>query len=506
MSRTCYVLMPFSGTESCTRNEWTRIFEELLRPAVEEAGQGYQCVRSTATRGNIVASILQDINDSYVVIADLTDQNANVFYELGVRHSLKNRTIMIAQKRNHIPFDLEAYAYHIYDWRTKKGRQLLVKKIRQLLAEVDANPERPDNPVSDFLRRSPNVKAESYPVTIAPSYIVVAKPLAGPSAEGLNVIEFVRDLLRRGQPHDAETVLRLTRGEQLPLISHVVESLNMIDPSNLVGRGAMIITEAQQFISRLDPIIQRVEEFALASIQEHWEPGIQLALKLSGDWISISERIPYGQVIHYAQGSPALMAWRMLSLCGAKALDQEAFGFLHVILKEPIEVEASNGTFSNRPFVDSRYLFYPDAFLGYADFAMNYIDGIWSNHEHLHSFFSSNDSYQLAIARFFIVVSLAMSADERHKPIYHGYNVLRQARRAMSQLCRRMSASQPYLDAVAKAMGESGTHLAKTWSKRVQLINNVDTLSWLPQTEIGAPHLLPDIEVRFPDPMSAEIP
>ena len=89
MPRTCFVIMPFSTTESCSEDEWTLLFEALFKPAIEGAGLDYECRRSVATRGNIVASILQELKESYVVLADLTDHNANVFYELGVRHSLK---------------------------------------------------------------------------------------------------------------------------------------------------------------------------------------------------------------------------------------------------------------------------------------------------------------------------------------------------------------------------------------------------------------------------------
>ena len=114
----------------------------------------YECRRSVAARGNIVAAILQELRDAYVVLADLTDSNANVFYELGVRHSLTDRSIIVAQKREDIPFDLRAYAKHVYDWKTQKGRTELEKKIRQLLNDVDADPERSDNPVSDFKGRA----------------------------------------------------------------------------------------------------------------------------------------------------------------------------------------------------------------------------------------------------------------------------------------------------------------------------------------------------------------
>ena len=34
----CYVIMPFSDTDSCTEEEWTGIFEHMIKPAVEESG------------------------------------------------------------------------------------------------------------------------------------------------------------------------------------------------------------------------------------------------------------------------------------------------------------------------------------------------------------------------------------------------------------------------------------------------------------------------------------
>jgi hypothetical protein len=113
--------MPFSKTTSCDEEQWTFIYNNVLKLAVENAGLDYVCQRSVATRGNIVGAIIRDLNDSYVVLADLTDRNVNVFYELGVRHALKDRTLLIAQKREDIPFDLQAYANHVYDWKTPEG-------------------------------------------------------------------------------------------------------------------------------------------------------------------------------------------------------------------------------------------------------------------------------------------------------------------------------------------------------------------------------------------------
>jgi len=57
MSRICFIIMPFSDAPSCTEDEWTKIFETLIKPAVEDdPGLGYECRRSAATRGNIAAT------------------------------------------------------------------------------------------------------------------------------------------------------------------------------------------------------------------------------------------------------------------------------------------------------------------------------------------------------------------------------------------------------------------------------------------------------------------
>ena len=151
-ARDCFVIMPFSTTETCSEEEWTSIFETKIKPAVEASGHGYVCRRSQATRGNVLAGIMQQLATAHVVIADLTDANPNVFYELGVRHALTDRTILIAQDERAIPFDLRSYAWHVYNWRDEGGIRQLFQRIKDLLDEIERQPDRPDNPVSDFVR------------------------------------------------------------------------------------------------------------------------------------------------------------------------------------------------------------------------------------------------------------------------------------------------------------------------------------------------------------------
>lgn len=273
--------MPFSSTESCSGEDWTWIFENVLKPAVEDAGLDYECRRSTATRGNLVAAILQDLKEAYVVLADLTDRNANVFYELGVRHSLTDRSIILAQSSEDIPFDLQAYAYHVYGWKTEEMRFQLTEKLRQLLRDVDTNPDRPDNPVSDFLGRANAPTQAIEPVQIAPSEVATAQPLAGPGAEGLNATGFAKTLTASGSPTAVNAVLRLTRSELTQLMIGTMETLDQRPRSESIQVDQIPVV-ASEHIAEMEPHIQKVEEFILACVEEDWVPGTRMGLRLAG--------------------------------------------------------------------------------------------------------------------------------------------------------------------------------------------------------------------------------
>ncbi len=476
MARTCFVIMPFSATPSCTEDEWTAVFQKVLKPAIEGADLGYICRRSVASRGNVVGTILQDLNEAHLVLADLTDRNANVFYELGVRHALKDRTVLIAQKKEDIPFDLQAYAYHIYDWKTNEGIKALAEKIKSLLLELDGNSERPDNPVSDFLRVHLPVVVQQMDETITPTEVAIAQSLVGEGAIGIDVEKVVRGIVHRGRPNETKTILRLTKSVLVPLMIQTLTALNARKVPETVTT-ARILENARPYLSEVEPLTQNIEVFGLTSIVEGLNEGLDVVLKLAGNLVSISERPVAGQTIKFAQGAPALMAWRILCLCGAKALDEEDLSIFGRVLKEPIEVEESTGKFSHRPLMARRELFYPDAFLGYADQPMSYMDGLWNETPHLKKFFGTNEDYQLALAAFFIVAVLASPFEDAH-PLYPGYRLLRQASKAMSYVTSKLFYSKRFQKELADTMGISSDDLVNKWSERVSVINSVRTDNW----------------------------
>jgi CheY-like chemotaxis protein len=150
--RKCFVIMPFSTSHSCTQTEWDEVFNKLIKPSVEKAGFGYVCERSSARVGNIIEDILDALNRADLLIADLTDRNPNVFYELGVRHALRNATILIAQNLSDIPFDLHPYATQTYGWKIDAERRAFMKRIKEIIGLIEQNPERAISPVRKYLK------------------------------------------------------------------------------------------------------------------------------------------------------------------------------------------------------------------------------------------------------------------------------------------------------------------------------------------------------------------
>ena len=144
--------MPFSSTDGCSEEEWTSIFKNVHKSAITESRNGYNCERSNIRPGAFIKDILMQLNQADVVLADLTDMNPNVLYELGVRHTLRNRTILVSQTIENIPSDLKQYGVIKYD-TTPKGVAEYKKKISKILKDIKNNPERADNPVSDYLHQ-----------------------------------------------------------------------------------------------------------------------------------------------------------------------------------------------------------------------------------------------------------------------------------------------------------------------------------------------------------------
>jgi tetratricopeptide (TPR) repeat protein len=104
-----FVVMPFGtkyGAEGQVYN-FNAIYQDLIKPALIEAGfEPFRADDETAT-GDILTDMFQELLLADLAICDLSIDNANVFYELGIRHAFRKRGVVHIQSgRAYMPFDI----------------------------------------------------------------------------------------------------------------------------------------------------------------------------------------------------------------------------------------------------------------------------------------------------------------------------------------------------------------------------------------------------------------
>lgn len=147
----CFVIMPFSkSSEDHDEKYWTNHFENFLKPEIEKA-PNLNAQRSDELRADILKQIILSLYDSFIVVADLTDRNANVYWELGIRQSFKFKTITIAEEGTKLPFDVSTKSTLFYHPNDPKGDKEFCKKFNEALFDCIENPEKSDSIVLDTL-------------------------------------------------------------------------------------------------------------------------------------------------------------------------------------------------------------------------------------------------------------------------------------------------------------------------------------------------------------------
>lgn len=130
---TCFVISPFG-------EPFDTYFSHIVKPALEDSGlfavRGDSLYRPTT----IIDDIWQGIRDAKLLIAELTDRNPNVFYELGLAHAISKPVILIAKCIEDVPFDLRSIRVLVYDKDHPEWGGRLKANLTRAIQEVLLNP------------------------------------------------------------------------------------------------------------------------------------------------------------------------------------------------------------------------------------------------------------------------------------------------------------------------------------------------------------------------------
>ncbi|MBF0463862.1 MAG: response regulator [Nitrospirae bacterium] len=127
-SKFIFVCMPYD-------DKFNDVYELGIRGAVTELG--FTCMKANEMQynGGIIQKVYESINTAHLIIADMTDEDPNVFYEVGYAHAMGKDVILITQNADKIPTNLSNFVHTIYDSsKVRVLKENLKQKIQELLS------------------------------------------------------------------------------------------------------------------------------------------------------------------------------------------------------------------------------------------------------------------------------------------------------------------------------------------------------------------------------------
>ncbi len=161
----CFVLMPYHAMqdEAGERIDFRAVYDQLIVPSITEAGmEPLRADEDPESRGIFQKSMFERLVVCEFAVADLSTGNANVYYELGVRHALRPySTVLIFKKGYRLPLDV-AHGSALPYLLDGQGQPVDVEETRtRLVARLRAAREaRVDSPVHQLVTGLPVVEVD----------------------------------------------------------------------------------------------------------------------------------------------------------------------------------------------------------------------------------------------------------------------------------------------------------------------------------------------------------
>ncbi|CAA7599999.1 Hypothetical protein DEACI_0648 [Acididesulfobacillus acetoxydans] len=157
-NKTCFVICPIGEEGSTERKHSDMILKHLIQPVLEVFGFSVIRADKIEQSGLITQQILENLVKARLCIADLSFNNPNVFYELGVRHLCQLPAIQIIRKGDKLPFDVSqgraitidtSDVYTLID-RLESAKKELAQYITPIVNNTSSDVS-DDNPIKVYL-------------------------------------------------------------------------------------------------------------------------------------------------------------------------------------------------------------------------------------------------------------------------------------------------------------------------------------------------------------------
>ena len=141
----CFVITPIGDVASATRRSTDGLLRAAIRPVMTKLGYDVIVAHEISSPGSITNQIITYLLEDELVVANLTELNPNVMYELAVRHAVRKSVVTIAKDGTKLPFDVapERTIFFTEDFLGLKDFEAQLA----LAAEHAVKESDPDNPI-----------------------------------------------------------------------------------------------------------------------------------------------------------------------------------------------------------------------------------------------------------------------------------------------------------------------------------------------------------------------
>lgn len=125
-----FIVMQFS-------DDFNRLYTEVIKPICEKFGLECERADEFYTSTPIIADIVKSLNDCSIIIAEISPDNPNVFYEVGYAHAINKPTILLCdrKKREKLPFDISGFRTLFYE-DSISGKTSIEKNLENFLKSM----------------------------------------------------------------------------------------------------------------------------------------------------------------------------------------------------------------------------------------------------------------------------------------------------------------------------------------------------------------------------------
>src|SRR2546426_4530469 len=149
-AKTCFVVGPIGPADSETRRRSDALLEYIIKKVLE--APPFQMVVDRADEiqkpGLITQQVIERVVNADLVVADLTDHNPNVFYELALRHATRKPVVHLILSGQTIPFDISHQRTIYYDTTNLATAEKAKEELRKHAEAVLEGADTGDNPIS----------------------------------------------------------------------------------------------------------------------------------------------------------------------------------------------------------------------------------------------------------------------------------------------------------------------------------------------------------------------